>query len=195
MQTETEIGPYPKAWAHLARVTDIVKFAYPEAFAGIPERSKEYYFERGRQNHLAWEMAERGTANDYEFDAEVELYREAHANFLRDTGFRALPGGIEMRVRSEELGVKGTLDRLGTIQSRVVLADYKTTKALEKPVALQTAIYLLCIPGYKFSEVERYGVGFGKGGKYSMTKRFPDSDENDARYWIEKYHKENPHDA
>ena len=186
-QTEIKSDPYPDEWKHLARVTDIVKFAYPEAFAGIPERDKEYYFARGSANHSAWQMAEEGTADGYEFDPEVELYREAHLNFLRDTGFRALLGGIEMRVHSEELGIKGTLDRLGAIQSRVILADYKTTKAMEKPVALQTGLYLLCLPGYKFNEVERYGVGFAKGGKYSMTKRFPDSDENDARYWAKKY--------
>ena len=182
--------PYPKEWAKLARTTDIVKFAYPEAFAGMPERNRQFYFDRGSANHLAWQMVEEGTADGYDFDPEVTPYLAAHANFLRDSGFRALPGGIEMRLHSVELGVKGTLDRLGTIQNRVVLLDYKTTKALEKPVALQTSIYLLMIPGYKFSDVERRGVGFAKGGKYSMTNRFPDSDENDARYWIQKYRKE-----
>lgn len=178
----------------LAGVTEICKFAYPDEFAGIPERSKEYYFERGRQNHRLWEMVELGTADGFDFDPEVEKYRAGHARFLRDTGFRALPGGIELRVKDADLGVAGTLDRLGTVRDRVWLVDLKTTKAIDKVVALQTAIYALLLPGYKFAEIERYGVGIKNNGTYAMTRRFPDSDENDARYWVKKY-KEAHHDA
>lgn len=175
----------------LPSVTEIVKFAYPDAFAGIPEKSKEYYFERGRQNHKLWEMIELGTADGFDFDPGVEKYRPGHAKFLRDTGFKALPGGIEMRVKNEELGLAGTLDRLGTVRDRVWLVDLKTTKAVDKVVALQTALYALMLPGYRFAELERYGVGIKNNGTYQMTQRFPDTDENDARYWIAKFKEAN----
>lgn len=184
-QTETK-DPYPVEWAHLTRVTDIVKFSGLSDFSGIPERDRTYYFDRGTENHRAWQMAEEGIAGGFDFDPEVAQYMEAHANFLRDTGFRALPGGIEMRVKSDELGIKGTLDRLGTIQNRVVLIDYKTT-APNAGTGLQTALYLLCLSGYKFHEVERYGVGFAKKGKYTFSKQYPLSDENDARFYANKF--------
>lgn len=171
----------------LASVTEICRFAYPDAFGDIPESKREFYFERGRQTHKLWEMVEEGTADGFDFDPEVEKYRAGHALFLKQTGFRALPGGIEKRVKNLDLCYAGTLDRIGTIQNRVVLLDYKTSKVIDKPVALQTALYLLAIPGYKFSEVERYGVAFTKDGKYQMSRRYPDSDENDARYWATKY--------
>lgn len=193
MNTETKTDPYPAEWAQLPRVTDIVRFAYPDAFAGIPERDKAYYFERGSANHLLWSMMADGTADAYDFDPEVQKYRPGYEKFLKDTGFKPLPGGIECRVKNEELGYKGTYDLLGTVGNRVWLIDLKTTKAEPKPTALQTALYLLALPGYKFSEVERYGIGIRNDGKYAMTPRFPDSDENDAIYWAQKF-KENRHD-
>ena len=186
METKIKSDPYNAEWAHLTRVTDIVKFSGLSDFSGIPERDRDYYFDRGTANHQAWQMVEEGTAGGFDFDPEVTQYMEAHANFLRDTGFRALPGGIEMRVHSEDLGIKGTLDRIGTIQGRVILCDYKTTKPTAG-TALQTALYLLCLPGYRFAEVERYGVGFAKGGKYTMSSKYSLSDENDARYWCAKF--------
>lgn len=193
MQTETT--PYEKQGKKFARVTSIVRFAYPDEYRAIPEADREYYFDRGRNTHLLWQMVEEGTADGYEFDPTVELYRPAHARFLKETGFRALPGGIEMRVFNDDLSYAGTLDRIGTIGNRVILADYKTTTVNEKCAALQTALYLLAIPGYKFSEVERYGVAFRKDGTYRMTRRFPDTDENDARYYAAQYRKEKAYDA
>lgn len=96
-----------------------------------------------------------------------------------------------MRVKNEELGLAGTLDRLGTVRDRVWLVDLKTTKAVDKVVALQTALYALMLPGYRFAELERYGVGIKNNGTYQMTQRFPDTDENDARYWIAKFKEAN----
>lgn len=180
--------PYPAEWKHLARVTTIVRFAFPDMFKGLPEKDKDYYFSRGTQNHLAWQMVEEGTADGFDFDPVVQKYMPAHARFLRETGFRALPGGIEMRIKSDDLGIKGTIDRLGTIQDRVVLIDYKTTDAYPS-TALQTALYLLMIPGYKFHDVERYGVGFRNDGTYKMTPKYPYTDKAEALYHINEYRK------
>lgn len=187
METKIKAGPYPAEWAHLARVTDVVRFAYPDAFAGIPERSRDFYFARGSGNHKLWEDVENGVDGNFEYDPECEKYRAGHAKWKRETGFRALPGGVELQVYSEELGVKGTIDLLGTVGQRIWLPDLKTSKAEPKPTALQTAIYTLLLPGYKFTDIERYGVGVKNNGTYSMTPRFPDTDENEARYWIKKF--------
>lgn len=190
MTTETKTDPYPAEWKHLARVTSIVTAAGLADFSGIPEKDREYYFERGSQNHLLWQMVEEGTADKYDFDPAVQLFRAGHARFLRETGFRALPGGIEMRIKNDELGYKGTLDRLGTIQNRVVLLDFKTSLVCDEATRIQTALYLLAIPGYRFNEIERYGVAIRNDGTYRMSNRYPDHDENDAIFYATKYAKE-----
>ena len=193
METKTEVtaDAYIIAGKKYARVTAIVRHAGLSDFSGIPEKDREYYFSRGTNNHRLWQDVEEGKDHLYDYDPEVEEYRAAHAKFLRETGFKALSGGIELQVKSDDLKVAGTLDRLGTIQNRVVLIDYKTTQ-VHPATAIQTALYLLCIPGYKFSEVERYGVAFRNNGTYAMSPRYKDSDKDDAIYYAAKYHKENP---
>lgn len=194
MELTKDAKSYEDKGQRYARVTQIVAFAYPDAFAAIPELDRDYYFQRGSQNHLAWQMAEEGKADGYEFDPVVEQYRPGHAKFIKDTGFKALPGGIEVPVLNRELGYAGRVDRIGTVGGRIWLLDYKSSTVNEKCAALQTALYLLAIPGYKFSEVERYAVAFRKDGGYRMSNRFPDTDENDARYFAKKY-QEAHHDA
>lgn len=171
----------------LPSVTEIVRFAYPDAFAAIPEKDKAFYFARGSGVHKLTEDVENGIDGQFTYDPEVELYREGHARFLRETGFKALPGGIEVRVKNLELGYAGTVDRIGTIQGNVVLLDYKTSSVKDAPTSLQLALYLLAIPGYKFSEVARHGVAIQKGGKYKMSVRYPDTDEQDAIYYATKF--------
>lgn len=172
---------------NLPSVTQICRFAYPDAYSDIPENDKAFYFSRGSGVHKLTEDVENGIDGQFTYDPEVEEYRAGHSRFLRDTGFRAIPGGIELRVKNLELGYAGTLDRIGTIQNRVVVLDYKTSSVKDKPTSLQLALYLLAIPGYKFSEVARHGVALQKGGKYKMSARYPDHDEQDAIYWATKF--------
>lgn len=178
------------------RVTALLRARGLVDFSKIPENDRQYYMDRGTANHKLWQDVEEGTADGFDYDARVEAYRAAHARFLRETGFRSLPGGIEMRVQNDDFMVAGTLDRIGTIQNRVVLLDYKTT-SVHPATALQTAIYLLCIPGYKFHEVERYGVAFRDDGTYRFSnngKPYPLTDQNDALYHLTEYRKENAYD-
>lgn len=174
----------------LPSVTEICKFAFPEAYSEIPEAMKSFYFARGTGVHKLTEDVENGIDGQFTYDPELEKYRAGHARFLRETGFKALPGGIELRVKNLELGYAGTVDRLGTVRDRVWLLDYKTSSVKDAPTSLQLALYLLAIPGYKFNEVERYGVAIKKDGSYAMSKKYPDSDEQDAIYWATKYRQE-----
>ena len=181
-----------------ARVTEVLRArGLTDSFDGIPKRDREFYFSRGTANHKLWQDVEEGTADRFDYDPRVEAYRAGHACFLRDTGFKALPGGIELRVKAtwKDLGIPGLpglagiagcLDRLGTIQDRVVLIDFKTSNVPDS-CAIQTALYLMCLPGYKFGEVERYGVGFKNDGTYRMSQRYPNSDYHEAMSHIEKY--------
>lgn len=171
----------------LPSVTEICKFAYPDAYGEIPEKDKAFYFSRGTGVHKLCEDVENGVDGQFTYDPEVEKYRAGHARFLSETGFKALPGGIEMRVKNLELGYAGCVDRLGTIGNRIILLDFKTSQVRDKPTALQLALYLLAIPGYKFNEVERYGVAIKRDGSYKMSMKYPDSDEQDAVYYATKF--------
>ena len=169
-----------------ARVSAIVKFSGLDDFSSIPDGKREYYLKRGTEAHRLFQMVEEGTADDFDFDPEIEKYRAGHAKFLKDTGFRALPGGIEMRVKNDDLGYAGQVDRIGTMQGRVVLLDYKSG-TITKGGGLQTALYLRAIPDYKFDEVDRYIVAIKQNGTYAMSEKYPLSDESDAVFWATKY--------
>lgn len=171
----------------LHSVTEICRFAFPDAYGDIPAKMKDYYFSRGHGVHKLAEDVENGIDGQFTYDPEVEKYRASHARFLKETGFRALPGGIEMRVKNLEMGYAGTLDRIGTVGDRIWLLDLKTSSVKDAPTALQLALYLLCLPGHKFNSVERYGVAIKNNGTYAMSKKYPDSDEMDALYWAKKY--------
>ncbi len=179
---------YTIAGKTYARVTAVLKARGLINFYDIPEADRQFYMDRGTANHKLWQDIEEGVDGGFDYDKRVEAYRSAHAKFLRETGFKALPGGIEMRVKSDELGVAGTLDRIGTIQNRVVLIDYKTS-AVHPATALQTALYLLCLPGYRFGEIERYGVAFKADGTYSMSLKYPFSDKAEAIWEVQQFNR------
>lgn len=190
LQFDEPTHTYTFGAKRLPSVTEICKFAYPDAYGEIPEKSKAFYFARGSGVHKLCEDVENGVDGQFTYDPEVEKYRAGHAKWLKDTGFRALPGGIEMRVKNLDLGYAGTVDRIGTVGQRVWLVDLKTSSVRDQPTALQLALYLLAIPGYKFGEVERYGVAIKKDGTYQMSKQYPLSDESEAVYWATKYRQE-----
>lgn len=170
------------------RVTELLRARGLVDFSKIPEKDRQFYMDRGTANHALWEDVELGLDSGKVYDERVEAYRAAHSRFLRETGFRALPGGIEMRVKSDDLGIAGTLDRIGTIQNRVVIIDYKTTR-VPASTSIQTALYLICIPGYRFDEVERYGVAFRNDGEYRMSQKYALSDKNEALWHVQEYWK------
>lgn len=187
MGTDTvDSKTYTIAGKKYARVTSIVQFSGLSTFPEMSEERRQYYFKRGTENHRRWEMVEMGTADGFDFDPVTDPYAPGHLKFLRDTGFKALPDGIEVRVKHDELCYAGRVDRIGIIQGRIVLIDYKTS-TVGAGTSLQTALYLLAIPGYKFEEVERYGIAFTKDGDYKMSEKYPLSDKQDAIYYARKY--------
>lgn len=175
------------------RVTRVLAAQGLIDFSNIPERDRQFYLDRGTENHRLWQQVEEGVDGKYTYDERVEAYRAGHAKFLRETGFRALPGGIELRIKLDQFMVAGTLDRLGTIQNRLILIDYKSSHVHDW-TRLQTAIYLLGL-NYKFHEVERRAVAFFNNGKYQLSNKYPFSDRDEAIHHLTEYRKENPHDA
>ncbi len=177
------------------RVTTFLERVGVSDFSKIPDR--EFYMARGKANHELFEHVERGIDSEHTYDPRVEVYRGGHARFLKETGFKALPGGIELFVSAtwkdfgfshsgEEVGIAGTMDRIGTIQDRVVLLDFKTSQ-IPSSTSIQTSLYLLMIPGYKFNEVDRYGVAIKNDGKYSMSQKYGYSDKSETIGLVGKY--------
>lgn len=191
-----------------ARVTTVAQARGLADFSKIPERDRDYYLSRGSGYHKFFEDIENGVDGKFDYDPRIEEYRAGHARFLLETGFKALPGGIEMRVKAtwkdlglpgiqaidEYAGIAGCLDRLGTIQGRIVLIDYKGA-SIPKSCPFQTATYALMIPGYKFVEIERYGVSVRNDGSYKMSPRYPFSDKEEALYHINQFRKGEHNDA
>lgn len=170
------------------RVTSVLAARGLIDFSKIPEQDRQFYLDRGTENHRLWQHVEEGVDDQYSYDERVEAYRAGHAKFLRETGFRALPGGIELRIVLNDFMVAGTLDRLGTIQNRIVLLDYKSSHVYDW-TRIQTAMYLLGL-NYKFHEVERRGVAIFNNGKYQMSHKYPYSDRDEAIHHLTQYRKE-----
>ena len=160
-----------------ARVTQIISGAGLTDFSKIPASDRQYYMERGSQNHKLWEMVELGTAEDYTFDPVVEPYRAAHRQFLDDTGFKAFPDGVEKNVVNDIYHYRGRLDRYGIMNGRKALLDYKTSQ-VHPETAIQTALYAIALPD-AFFEIDRYCVAFKNDGKYQLVK-FPDRSDKDV---------------
>ncbi len=184
------------------RTTSLLKASGLCDFSGIPENDRDFYLSRGTEVHRMMQHIEEGVDSQFDYDPRVQLYRAGHARFLRETGFKALPGGIELRVKAtwkdlglykgarDDDGIAGTLDRIGTIQNRVCLIDYKTSSVPDW-CRIQTAIYaILLFPGYKFSDLERYGVAIKNDGTYKMSERYKFADKEEAMNHIYEFNKE-----
>ena len=208
MTTVTE-GHYVIRKQKFVRVTSLIAAVGLSDFSSIPARDRDYYMQRGKGTHRLFEDVETGKADAFTYDPRVEVYKAAHAKFLRETGFTAAPSGIEHRVFAtwkelglqgddESEGLAGTLDRFGLMQMRPALCDYKTSslppavrKGLPTPTAVQTSLYaiLLCIrqPMHSFGVIQRFGVAFKANGNYVMSPAYSFSDKAFAMDAIRKY--------
>ncbi len=206
---------YPINGRLFVRVTEFLRAVGASDFSKIPTKDREFYMDRGTANHDAWAKVEEGVADQYDFDPRVKAYLPAHAKFLKETGFKAIPGGIERRVHATwrqlgfpvddvggAVGIAGTMDRIGTVQGMGLwLVDYKSSslppaakKGGTTPTALQTALYLM-MTTYEFSRVSRYGVAFRNNGKYSTSTKYPYDDKAEVLGLIAKFIKEKSNDA
>lgn len=212
MKNSVESDAYIIGGRRFVRVTTLLSFVGHSDFSAIPVRDRAYYMSRGKAFHEMSEHVERGVDGRYTYDAETDKYRAGHANFLRDTGFNSIKNGIERGVSATweqlgfsrpkgcaEVGVAGTLDRLGAMQGRLALVDYKGS-TVPTSTAAQTALYLIMVilqPEFSalfFRDVSRFGVGFKNNGVpgrvgsgYTMSAKYPDSDQQLALRLIEKY--------
>jgi ATP-dependent exoDNAse (exonuclease V) beta subunit len=183
------------------RVSRLLELTGESDFSSIPLRDKNWLMERGTARHEMFEHIERGIDGQHTYDARIEEYRPGHAKFLRETGFEAIKGGIEKGVSAtwedlgfsqrnypefKEAGLAGRLDRLGMMQGRMALCDYKG-HSIPPSTAAQTALYLMMMPQYLFCSVDRYGIAVLPNGKYLMSLRYPDSDRARVLALISKY--------
>jgi ATP-dependent exoDNAse (exonuclease V) beta subunit len=199
MNTQDEVysDHYVIKGKRYTRITSLIAAVGLSDFSKIPHRDREFYMARGKANHRLFEDVELGRDHLFNYDPRIEVYRAGHARFLRETGFKPLAGGIEKRVHSDDLEVAGTLDRFGVFQGSLSLIDYKTSvlppaakPGLPTPTEIQTALYLICLPQYRFDEVKRFGVAFRKDGTYRMSQPYPITNKAQALGYVAQYHKE-----
>ena len=181
---------YPINRQKYVRVSRVLDAVGATDFSSIPERDREVCLARGQGVHRVCEDINRGTDGQYDYDPRVVPYGEAYRSFLRDTGFKPLPGGIECRVHRTfaslglpphpvYAGVAGTYDVLGTVGPRLWMPDLKTSAA-PSSTGKQTALYTLLLPGYEFNDIERYGLALRADGTYRLSARYPYTDRADV---------------
>jgi len=97
------------------------------------------------------------------------------------------PWTMERPVWSPSLGVIGTDDFIGLVDSEPCCIDYKTSKSLWPEIWMQTAIYTAAYkeeyPDSGLTGI-RWGVNTGKDGKLTAIKRGQETYENDLSSFL-----------
>jgi len=130
---------------------------------------------RGSYVHHATALYDRGSLDFRRVAIEWRGFVYAWRNWKRDSGFRVQI--IETPVFDAELGIAGTPDRIGLLDSfkgiRVVV-DLKSNKAgqIAESVKYQLAAYAMMSRRNPGERLERIGLALTPSGQYSV-KHFP----------------------
>jgi hypothetical protein len=119
-------------------------------------------------------------------DDELLPLLDAHQLFVADTGFRADPKGIELRLwpTCNEMTWGGTLDVIGTIERDPWLIDWKITEGAPCYAwAIQTQAYAmgLAAPRVPPFRYRRATVQLCRNGSYKFREW---GDEGDRQEWL-----------
>lgn len=181
-------------------VTDYLKDALGDPFAGVPENVLKFAQARGNAVHKAVELLTAGELDWRTVDARIEGYVRAAEKFHRDC-----PGTIvaaELPIVTPIPGVAGRPDLIKFIRGYRSLVDYKTSQQMKPRMRLQTAgykkIWNARYPKHPVSH--RYGLRLQPDGYYKLI---PHDDLDDmkafddilaqgkaterARNWVIKY--------
>lgn len=123
---------------------------------------------RGTIVHELTELIDYGTAvEDLELYPDIGGYITAYQRFLRD--YSPQWTRIEYRLGSEEIGLAGTLDRMGVIDNMPCIVDIKTTASATRPTKVS---WVAQLSGYRMlcgnATFERYILQLKPNGKYTL---------------------------
>lgn len=109
---------------------------------GIPQARLEYAQLRGTALHRAIQWHHEGVLDESSLHPDVLPGFEAYQRFLKDTGHEPIASEIELVHIT--YGFMGHPDRVGWLNGRRVVIDFKYTDAFDFwPVALQLSAYKL----------------------------------------------------
>lgn len=122
-------------------VTQILRLAFGDQYAGIPASVLEYGASRGTAVHSATQYLDEEDLDESSLDPAVIPYLDAWRRFRSDTGLEVL--ACELPVESKRYQFDGHPDRVVLFRGRRAILDLKATAALSPLVALQTAGYAI----------------------------------------------------
>ena len=114
----------------LPSVTEIIRFLHYDTAVGADKAMRDYAADRGTRIHEAC-TAYDFDGEDAEVDADIVGYVQAYAAFKRDYGIADWLY-YEKPIGSVELGFAGTPDRIGLIDGKMAILDFKTGSNVNK---------------------------------------------------------------
>ena len=127
----------------LPSVSELTRFISREIYGDVGQFNLDRAAERGTAVHKATELLDKyGTA---EIDEDIAPYLQAYIAFRKE--HKCEWQKIEYATHHPENLYAGTLDRVGTIDGKLVVLDIKTSSTIQKPLyTAQLNLYRKMLP-------------------------------------------------
>ncbi len=127
----------------LPSVSELTRFISREIYGDVGQFNLDRAADRGTAVHKATELLDKyGTA---EIDEDIAPYLQAYIAFRKE--HKCEWQKIEYATHHPENLYAGTLDRVGTIDGKLVVLDIKTSSTIQKPLyTAQLNLYRKMLP-------------------------------------------------
>ena len=127
----------------LPSVSELTRFISREIYGDVGQFNLDRAADRGTAVHKATELLDKyGTA---EIDEDISPYLKAYIAFRKE--HKCEWQKIEYATHHPENLYAGTLDRVGTVDGKLVVLDIKTSSAIQKPLyTAQLNLYRKTLP-------------------------------------------------
>ena len=138
-----ECHKYTLDGEELPSVSQITRFISREIYGDVGQFNLDRAAERGTSVHKATELLDKyGTA---EIDEDIAPYLQAYIAFRKE--HKCEWQKIEYATHHPDNLYAGTLDRVGTIDGKLVVLDIKTSSTIQKPLyTAQLNLYRKMLP-------------------------------------------------
>lgn len=162
-------------------VSELCRFLSREVYGDICPAQLENAAQRGTAVHAATvELDANGTV---ECDDAILPYLQAYALFLREHDVRWEL--TEHALAHPQLLYAGTLDRVGWVDGRYAIVDFKTTATVQKTlVKAQLNGYCKLLEQHPQPVERLYCLQLMADGRYRLYPVAIDSTEFMAQYWL-----------
>ena len=138
-----ECHKYTLDGEELPSVSQLTRFISREIYGDVGQFNLDRAAERGTSVHKATELLDKyGTA---EIDEDIAPYLQAYIAFRKEHNCEWQK--IEYATHHPDNLYAGTLDRVGTIDGKLVVLDIKTSSTIQKPLyTAQLNLYRKMLP-------------------------------------------------